>query len=207
MKGELGLRKRLFQRNHARECQENEELRRICCEETDQARQARSEEMSMQQQRNLTTVSPMMAKIRDLQNTVNSLSGSSSGATHVPDQTSAILGSRTLPRCDSGLPSEIHRIVRVLWETFLKDHLFKKDYPQSSTIHRIWNLHLRSQNPDISETARREMKRESLTAPTQSPHFLSGSGMSGHTCGIYSHSGMMDYPKVPVTEWNFGKFS
>ena len=56
----------------------------------------------------------MMAQIPDLQNTVNSWSDakefydpesrSSSGATHVPDQTSTILSSRTLPRCDSGLP-------------------------------------------------------------------------------------------------------
>ena len=56
----------------------------------------------------------MMAQIQDFQNKVNSLSDarefhdpesrSSSGATHVPDQTSTILSSRTLPRCDSGLP-------------------------------------------------------------------------------------------------------
>ena len=53
-----------------------------------------------------------MAQIRDIQNQVNSMSdarefydpesGSSSGSTHVPDQTSTILSSRTLPRCDSG---------------------------------------------------------------------------------------------------------
>ena len=36
---------------------------------------------------------------------------------------------------------EIHRIVRLLWETFLNDHLLKKDYPlQSSTIQRISHL-------------------------------------------------------------------
>ena len=54
-----------------------------------------------------------MAHTRELQNKVNSLSdarefydpesGSSSGATHVRDQTSTILSSRTLPRCDPGL--------------------------------------------------------------------------------------------------------
>ena len=70
----------------------------------------------MQQQRNPTTVSQMMAQILDLQNRVNSLSdarefydpesGSSSGATHVPDQTSTIPSPRTLPRCDSGLPRD-----------------------------------------------------------------------------------------------------
>ena len=69
---------------------------------------------SMQQRRNPATVGQMVAQIQDLQNTVNySLSdarefhdpesGSSSGATHVPDQTST-MSCRTLPRCDSGLP-------------------------------------------------------------------------------------------------------
>ena len=74
MFGELELRNRLFQDNDARDCQEIEELRRICCEETDRARQAKSEELSLQQRRNPTTVSQMMAQIRDVQNKVNSLS-------------------------------------------------------------------------------------------------------------------------------------
>ena len=34
--GELELRNRLFQKDHVRGCQEIEELRRICCEETEQ---------------------------------------------------------------------------------------------------------------------------------------------------------------------------
>ena len=55
--GELELRNRLFHENHARDCQEIEELRRICCEETDRARQARIDELFMQQQRNPTTMS------------------------------------------------------------------------------------------------------------------------------------------------------
>ena len=58
----------------------------------------------MQQLRNPTTVSQMMAQNQDLQNKVNCLSdarefhgpecGSSSGATHDPDQTSTILDCR-----------------------------------------------------------------------------------------------------------------
>ena len=47
--GELDLRNKLFKEDHARDCQEIEELRRTCCEETDQARQARIEELSLQQ--------------------------------------------------------------------------------------------------------------------------------------------------------------
>ena len=72
--GELELRTRLFQEDYARYCQESEELRRICCAETDRARQARIDELSVHQERNPTTVSQMMAQIWDLQNNVNSLS-------------------------------------------------------------------------------------------------------------------------------------
>ena len=72
--GELELRSRLFREHHARDCQETEELKSICCEEADRARQARSDELSMQQERNPTTVSQMIAQIRELQNKVNALS-------------------------------------------------------------------------------------------------------------------------------------
>ena len=72
-------------------------------------------------------------------------SGSSSGATHVfpsnfdyfwvPEPCrAAILDCRA-----------IHKMVRVLQETFLNDHLFKKDYLlQSSTVPRIWHPPLRN---------------------------------------------------------------
>ena len=30
--------------------------------------------------------------------------------------------------------------------------------------------------------------------------------MLNHTGGTYSHIGMMDYPRVPITDWNLGKF-
>ena len=72
--GELELRNRLFQKDHVRGCQEIEELRRICCEETDRARQARIDELSVHQERNPATVSQLLTQIRELQNKVNSLS-------------------------------------------------------------------------------------------------------------------------------------
>ena len=34
-----------------------------------------------------------------------------------------------------------------------------------------------------------------------SPHF-----QSNRTGVIYSHNGMMDYPRIPITEWNLGNF-
>ena len=73
--GELEMRNRLFQESRARNCQEIEELRRICCEETDRARQLRIDELYMQQERNPypTTLSQLLTQILDLQNKVNSL--------------------------------------------------------------------------------------------------------------------------------------
>ena len=61
---ESEFRNLLFQKDHARDFKEIEELRRICCEEVDQARQARIEELSMQQERNPMTVSQLMALIQ-----------------------------------------------------------------------------------------------------------------------------------------------
>ena len=54
--GELEMKNRHFRENHAKDCQEIEELRRICCEETDRARQARIDELSLHQERNPATV-------------------------------------------------------------------------------------------------------------------------------------------------------
>ena len=94
--GELEMENKLFRENCARDCQEIEELRKICCEDTDRARQLRIDELSMHQERNPTTVSQFLTQIQDSQNKVNSLSdarefydaetASSSGATHVPSQ-------------------------------------------------------------------------------------------------------------------------
>ena len=77
--------------------------------------------------------------------------------------------------------------VRVLRETFLNDHLLKKD-----------NTLRYSRNSRV-----REQTRESLNTQTQSPHFQSRSGILNHTGGTYSHSGMMD-PRTPVAELNLG---
>ena len=59
------MRNGLFRENRAKDCQEFEDLRRICCEETDRARQARLDELSMHQERNLTTVSQLLTQTED----------------------------------------------------------------------------------------------------------------------------------------------
>ena len=105
-----------------------------------------------------------MAQIQNLQNKVNSLSdarecydaesGSSSGATHVPDQTSTILSSRTLPRCDSGLPRNTQNGTGIMGNVFQRP---PAEEGQSSIIfNNSKNLASSSQDLrlDISETAR-----------------------------------------------------
>ena len=92
------------------------------------------------------TVSQFMAEIRELQNRVNSLSaakelrdlepGSSSGAIHIPDQTSTSLSPRTLPRCDSGLSRDTQN------GKGTKGNVFERPLAQeglSSTSQRIWH--------------------------------------------------------------------
>ena len=176
----MELRSRLFQEIYARDCREIEELRRISCEEIAQTRKARSEELSLQQRRNPTnptTVSQMMAQIQDLQNKVNSLSdareffdpesGSSSGATHVPDQDSALLSSRTLPRGDSGLPRNTQNCTGILGRVFERP---PAQEGQSSTILNN-SKNLASSSQDVRPD------RRSLNTPIQPSHFQSSSGI------------------------------
>ena len=65
------MRNRIYQDSHTRTCQELEELTRICCAETDRARQERIDELSMHQERNPTTAGQLLTQIRELQNKVN----------------------------------------------------------------------------------------------------------------------------------------
>ena len=93
---EFEMRNRLFQESRARNCQGTEELRRICCEETEKGRQLRIDDLSVQQERNPTTVSQLVTQILDLQNKANSMAdarefydpetASSSTPSHVPSQ-------------------------------------------------------------------------------------------------------------------------
>ena len=77
-------------------------------------------------------------------------SGSSSGATHVPDRTSTIPSPRTLPRCGSGLPPDTLNGTGIT-RNVLNDHLLK-----NTIFHNSKDLASSSQGlrPDITETAR-----------------------------------------------------
>ena len=123
----------------------------------------------------------------------------------------AVVHLRVLARmitCDSGLPRNKQNCCAGILGNVFERPLAQEG--QSSTIfNNSMNLLAFSSpdmRPDISETARRELKSESLNTPIQSPHFQSSSGILDHTGGTDSHAGMMDYPRVPVTEWNLGNF-
>ena len=174
--GELEKRNGLFRENQATDCQEIEELRRICCEETDRARQARIDELSMHQERNPTTVSQLLAQNQDLQNKVSSLSaarefydpesGSSSGATHVPSHSSIIPSvPETMPCRDSGLPHDTRNIAGTSGNVFERPPA--QEGRSSAFFNNSKNLASSVQvlRPDIAGTTKRlesEMKREPL---------------------------------------------
>ena len=157
------MRNRLFRENQATDCQYIEELRRICSEETDLARQARIDKLSVYQERNPATVSPLLTQIQDLQNKVNSLSDAREFFLKQP----ATLERPTIPV--NPLPTRvpgpclaaildcrtIHGILWVLQEAFLNDHLLEKDEPLlSSTIQKTWHPPLR--NSDLILSKRQE---------------------------------------------------
>ena len=149
--GELELRNRFIQESQAKYCQEIEELRGICCEETDRARQARIDELSVRQERNPTTVSQLLAQIRDFQNEVNSASdarefndpesGSSSGATHAPSQF------RVPGPCLTAILDccRTHGVFTGTSGNVFERPPNKKDDPlHSSSIQRIWHRLLKN---------------------------------------------------------------
>ena len=122
-------RNRQFQESCARDCQEIEELLRICCEETDQARQLR----------NPSTVSQLLTQTQDLQNKVNFLTGARElydpeTASSVPrsQPTLAYSESRELRSRDSGLPLDTRNTLGTSGTVCEKTFLLEKDHPQHS---------------------------------------------------------------------------
>ena len=147
--GELEMRNKLFQESRTKDCQEIEELRRRCCEESDRARQAKLDELSVMQQRDPQTVSQLLAQMRESQDKVNSLSDArefhdpetagSSGASHVTSPPLTNPSYRTVPRRDSGLPPET---LNMMGTSDVFERLpAREGQPQNfSKNHGIWHL-------------------------------------------------------------------
>ena len=53
---------------------------------------------------------------------------------------------------------------------------------------------------------RREVMREPQDSSNVVPCFQRGADLSDHTGGSYSHDGVIDYPRFPISEMHLGKF-
>ena len=104
----------------------------------------------------------------------------------------------------------IHGILWVLQVTFLSDCLLEKDDPLlCSTIPRI--RHPLLKNWDLIRLEiHRGRRRKWDENPKIRQHLClaskSGGGLSNHTGGTYSHSGMIQYPRFPISELHLGNF-
>ena len=67
------LKSRLYQESHAQDCLNIEELRRIYCEETERARQLRTDELCAQKKEEPATMNQLLSQIRTLQDKVSAL--------------------------------------------------------------------------------------------------------------------------------------
>ena len=97
----------------------------------------------------------------------------------VPDQTSAILSPRTLPRCDFGSPRDTQHGAGITGNVFERPPA--QEGLSSTIFNNSKNLAFSSQGlgRGTTETARKresEMKRETLNTSAPSPHFQSRSG-------------------------------
>ena len=141
--GELELTHWLFEEDHARDCQEIEELSRICCEETDQARKDLKNCLCNNRgilrlwvrwwvKFGIYTINWIPRQMQESFTFLNQGASLERPTFLIKLQRFWVPG-----LCHAAILDcrEMHRIVRVLWETFLNDHLFKKDYRlPSSTI-------------------------------------------------------------------------
>ena len=187
-----------------------EELWRICCEETDRARQARIDVLCMHQKRNPTTVSQqLLTQIQDLQNKVNSLpdarefydpeTASSSGATHVPSKPA------TSESQDHALP----RFWIAAWYTeycwYFRKRFWTTSRPRRTNLYYLWRIKefgILSQElrPDTAGNTKRpeiDKRRETQNSSILVPRFQSGGGLLNHTGGTYSHGGFYWLSEIP----------
>ena len=63
--------------------------------------------------------------------------------------------------------------------------------------------------PEFTEqtmTPEVRMRREQQGSASPKTILHSGDGLPHHTSGTYSHSSMMDYTRIPISEMHLGKF-
>ena len=110
---------------------------------------------------------------------------------------------------DSGFPHDTLNIVGTSVNV-LNDHLFESD-ETFTFFNKSKNLASSSQElrPDITGNTKRpesETRREPQNSSILVPRVQSGAGLLNHTSGTYSHVGMIDFPRFPISELHLGKF-
>ena len=101
----------------------------------------------------------------------------------------------------------IHGILRVLQETFVKDHLLKKDdLLHCSTIQEFGIIVSGIETLYHRKLQESEMRREPKKSSILVPRFRSGGGKLNHNGGTYSHGGIIDYTRRPISEVHLGIF-
>ena len=110
---------------------------------------------------------------------------------------------------DSGLPHDTRSIVGTSGNVF--ERLPARQGRTSTLFNSSKNLASSSQElrPDIPGNTKRhesDMRRETQISSILVPRFQSGGGLFNHTGGTYSHGGMIDYPRFPISEMHLGKF-
>ena len=177
--GELELRNMLFQEDHARDCQEIEELKILYA----------SREESYDREP-IDDSNPGCVRILRSRNSERLWSD--------PRSQSTLLfpSPRTMPCRDSGLLHDTRNIMGTSGNVF--ERPLAQEGLSSTIFNNSKNLASSSQElrPDTFETARKnsEMRRESLNTKISSPHFQRRSGLLKHIGGTCSHNGTMEYP-------------
>ena len=169
------------------------------------------------QHRDPQTVSQLLAQTRESQDKVNSLSDAkefhdpetagSSGASHVTSPPLTNPSYRTVPRRDSGLPPETLNMIGI--SDVFERLLAREEQPQNiSNNHGIWHLLLVEWNQNLQNIQWQQDRRGDLSNKTYPiwETLSTGDEISLHTGGTYSHVGMMEYPRFPVSELHLAKF-
>ena len=158
-------------------CKEIAELLRICREEMERARQLRTGELYAQKKEKPSTVNQLLSQIQELQDKVNALheekefhdqeTASSSGMSHVPNQTSRIPSPRGMLSRDSWLPHHTWNSMGTSGNVFFwKSTCSRKDISVTT-----WNCH---------ETGRRSETRTSEFNNTDSKMYQESWYLESH---------------------------
>ena len=192
----------------------------VAVRESDRARQAKLDELSMMQQRKSSNSEPTLGSDKRVtgwsefpclmwREFHDPETAGSSGASHVSSPPLTNPSYRTVPRRDSGLPPETLNMMGIS-DVFWNDYLLEKDNLKISRkitefgifFSLEWNQNL--QNIRWQQDRRGDLSNK--TYPIRGNFLHCGDGISRHTGGTYSHGGMMEYPRFPISELHLAKF-